>query len=440
MKILETIRNYDLLRPGDRVLCALSGGADSVCMTYALWEMAEEWQLTLAAAHFSHGLRPEAAQHERDCCLRLCERLSIPLFCGEGDTDAYARERRLGKEEAARELRYAFLHQTADRWRADRIATGHQLEDQAETVLLHLIRGAGYAGLEGIPPRRGRLIRPLLDTSRQEIEAYARENRLCYITDPTNLGGENARSRLRNTVFPVLEELYPGAAAHLAQTAAAVRQRESENRALAQSLVAQAQRGQEGLLIPFAALRAVPQEAAARALQQWQRELGGRMLSRGQIEAILSLPEKNIPSASLDLPGTKACRRYDSLLLRRAGAAETVPPPVFMEREGEAEFGAWHITVKRDEGELEGFSLPDDGELFPILIRARQAGDTISLPAGHKTVKKLMIDRKIPKDLRDTTPILCHNKKVLAVGDLCAAAFPQTQNPRIRIICRRKKI
>ena len=167
----DALSRFGLLRPGDRVLCALSGGADSVCMTHLLASGAAERGVTVAAAHFSHGLRPESAGAERALCQRLCDVLNIPLFCGEGDTPAYARTHGLGLEEAARDLRRAFLEETARAWNAGAIATGHHLEDSAETLLLNLIRGTGGRGMQGIPPKNGIFIRPLILMSKADILA-----------------------------------------------------------------------------------------------------------------------------------------------------------------------------------------------------------------------------------------------------------------------------
>ena len=196
----DAIRRFGLLQPGDRVLCALSGGADSVCMTHLLATRAAELGITVAAAHFSHGLRPESALSERELCQRLCDSLGLELFCGQGDTTAFAKERGLGVEEAARILRRTFLEETAQTWKAHCIATGHHLEDSAETLLLNLVRGSGGRGLQGIPPRQENRIRPLILMTKTEILDYVRVHRLEYADDPTNFAGDNARAVLRREV------------------------------------------------------------------------------------------------------------------------------------------------------------------------------------------------------------------------------------------------
>ncbi len=404
------------------MLCALSGGADSVCLTHALCALREQMALTVAAAHFSHGLRPEAAEAERALCQTLCDRLGIPLFCGEGDTPALAGQEGISAEEAARRLRYDFLTRQAERWQADAIATGHNLEDNAETVLINLIRGTGRAGLEGIPPRRERLIRPLLGVSRREIERYDEKNGLPYATDPTNLGENNTRALLRSKVFPLLRQINPRAAEHISAAASDLREESGEGRARAQALVLGAERTEAGVGVAVGALTALPREAAAQVLQQLQREAGGKMLSRRQIEAVFALCEGDSPSASCDLTGSRAYRRYDTLMFSAQKPAQP-PREATLTAPGAVDFGAWTVTA--GEGD------------FPITVRTRREGDAISTPGGHKTLKKWMIEQKIPKEERGGIPIVCRGNQIIAVGDL----WPKGQNgARNRIQCRRKKI
>ena len=421
--VVKAVGQFSLIRPGDRVLCALSGGGDSVCLTHALAQLAKQQGFVLAAAHFSHGLRPESAQAERELCERLCDSLSIPLFCGEGDTEAYAQKHALGTEEAARNLRRAFLEQTADGWQATSIATGHHMEDSAETLLFHLIRGTGGQGLQGIPPRRGRYIRPLILASKKEILAYLAENGLEYADDPTNFNGDNARALMRRQVFPALEQLNSGAARHLSQTALDNWQKDQRIRMEAEELTALSICAGESVQISVKALLAASPEAAVRALQTLQRQAGGHMLERPHVEALLALCRGSDPSAQTHLPGTRAFRRYDVLVI--TGEPLKASPRTLTLCPGESgRFGCWEITFVSGPGEL--------------TVRTRQPGDTIKMAYGSKSVKKYLIERKIPKDLRDTVPILCNNEKILAVGDLCTAHLPGEKN--FHFTCRRTEI
>ena len=297
--VVKAVGQFSLIHPGDRVLCALSGGSDSVCLTHRLAQLAKTQGFTLAAAHFSHGLRPESAEDERNLCQRLCDSLEIPLFCGVGDTAQYAAEHGMGLEEAARNLRRAFLEQTADRWQATSIATGHHLEDSAETLLFNLIRGTGGQGLQGIPPRRGRYIRPLILTSKEEILTYLAENRLEYADDPTNFTGDNARAVMRRQVFPALEQLNGAAARHLAQTALDNWKKDEAIRTEADELTSISMCADESVQISVKALLEATPEAAVRAMQTLQRKAGGHMLERPHVEALFSLCRGDDPRRRL---------------------------------------------------------------------------------------------------------------------------------------------
>lgn len=435
----DAIRQFDLLQPGDRVLCALSGGTDSVCLTHLLATRAAELDITVAAAHFSHGLRPESAAGERELCQRLCDRLGLPLFCGAGDTSAYAKAQGLGMEEAARLLRRAFLEQTAESWGATRIATGHHLEDSAETLLLNLIRGSGGRGMQGIPPKSENRIRPLILMTKGEILEYIREHRLEYAEDPTNFSGDNARALLRREVFPVLEGLNGQAAQHLARTALDAWQRDEHIRTGADELTSCFHVEADEASIPVSTLLAAGEETAVRALQTVQHRLGGKMLERPHLKAVFDLCRGSDPSAQAHLPGTKAFRRYHTLVL--TGKQDfPAPEPTKLHLNVPIIFGGWQVHLTDASDITEGLPLILDPQDLPLTVRSRREGDGISLPFGTKNLKKLLIERKIPKDLRDNIPIICNNKEILAVGDFCVAHMPQREGGHYRLICRRKKI
>ncbi len=204
--------------PGGTILCAVSGGRDSVCLLDYLWRLGQERGFSVAAAHLNHGMRP-TAQRDEELVRRLCRQRDIPFYTEKVDVYALCGAWRLTVEETGRRARYEFLRRTAASIGAAFIATAHHREDQAETVLLQLLRGTGPQGLAGIPPVREGIIRPLLDTPRAAIDAYIAAHDLPYVTDETNLDTHYARNRLRLEIMPQLLTINPSAPDHICRTA-----------------------------------------------------------------------------------------------------------------------------------------------------------------------------------------------------------------------------
>ncbi len=432
----KLLSRADLLPHGGRVLCALSGGPDSVAMTHALCTLAPERGLTVAAAHFTHGLRPEAAEAERDLCQALCDRLGIPLFCGSGDAAAYAAAEGCSREEAARHLRYTFLQQTAAEWRADCIATGHHRGDQAETVLFHLVRGTGLAGLRGIPPRRDNLIRPMLDTPREAVLAYLAVHKLAWAVDETNTDERFSRNRIRHRVLPQLELVHPGAEANIA--ACARRLAADEDCLSGLAAAALAEDPEPG--ISSAKLLTLHPALQARVLQQlYAAEAPGESLQQVHLDALLALCTKGTPGR-IALPcGLWARLEGGRLTVGPAENAAAPFQPILMQPEVWQRTGEWELCFTADPA-AKGFIFDRASIAFPVLVRPRQEGDRIPMgPNAHKSVKKLLNECKIPVSTRDSIPILCDNKGVLAVADLRmdATRAGNSHKERITLICRR---
>ena len=193
------------LLEGRRVLCAVSGGADSMCLLHLLYSDG----IDVVAAHFEHGIRGEESLRDAEFVGNFCREHSIPCVIGHGDVPAYAAEKSLGMEEAARQLRYEFLLKSAKEQNCELIATAHNADDNAETLVFNLTRGSGTAGLKGIPEQRGIIVRPLLGVSRQQIEQYLTENRIPHVEDSTNQSDDYTRNLIRHRVIPALREINP---------------------------------------------------------------------------------------------------------------------------------------------------------------------------------------------------------------------------------------
>ncbi len=224
--VLPVMRSFTskLITRKDSVLVGFSGGADSVCLLHFLRYLARERHFALAAVHVNHGLRGAAALRDEKFCQQLCNTLDIDLFVKHVDAQKMAQKYNLSPEHGARKARYRAYQQTAKKWGATKLALGHHLDDQAETVLLNLLRGIQAKGLGGIPLCRPlcvgvEIVRPLLCITRAEVETYVKQNQLSYVTDQTNFEDKYRRNWVRHTLLPLLEEKQPQIKQHLAALA-----------------------------------------------------------------------------------------------------------------------------------------------------------------------------------------------------------------------------
>ena len=224
-QVKQTIREHHMLEPGSRVIAALSGGADSVCLLGLLKELEGEMELKLRAVHVHHGLRGQEADRDAEFAKAFCDTLSVPCHIIKADVKKFARDSGMSEEEAGRRLRYEILEQEASAWECDaqegdsspvRIATAHHSRDQAETILHNLLRGSGLKGLSGMPWVRGRIIRPLLAAGREEILAWLRGKGFAWVEDSSNASACYTRNRIRHTILPAAErEVNPRAVENL---------------------------------------------------------------------------------------------------------------------------------------------------------------------------------------------------------------------------------
>ncbi|MBQ9662438.1 MAG: tRNA lysidine(34) synthetase TilS [Oscillospiraceae bacterium] len=301
----DLIRKYNMLPSGSRVLCAVSGGADSMCLLHWLFSLREEYGITLFAAHYEHGLRGEESLRDARFTEAQCAALGIPCRVGHGDVASFAAARKLGTEDAARTLRYRFLEETAEACGCDRIATAHTLDDNAETVLMNLCRGAGTRGLAGIPPVRGRLIRPLLATERSEITAYLTEHGIAHVEDSSNQTDDYTRNRIRHQVIPLLKEENPSFLRGVGRTAELLRE---DDDCLCREAEAFLREHCRDNAIPAKALLRLEPAVASRVL----RSLCGSGVSMERTYALLNFA-KGTERGVLEIPGQKIRREKGRL-------------------------------------------------------------------------------------------------------------------------------
>ena len=317
-QVRRTLRRHDLCPPDTRVVIGISGGSDSVALAFILRELAPAGGFTVAAlAHFNHRLRSTADRDEQ-FCRALAERLRLPIVVGGVDIREYAAAERLGIEEAARRARYAFLHRSAADLGAERIAVGHTRDDQAETFLLKLIRGAGLTGLGGIYPRRGALVRPLLDVSREDLRGLLEARGEPWMDDESNADIANPRNRVRHRVIPELDAAYGGpTSAAIARAASLVREDGSwlDDRAAARYLEL-ATSNVDGVTFTAADLSAEPGPIQRRLLLTALRDVAGvREVALEHVEAAADILKGS--SSGADVPGARLELRRGKLVLQR---------------------------------------------------------------------------------------------------------------------------
>ena len=305
----EWFDRYNMLPEGTSVLCAVSGGADSIYLLHQLKSLESQRKLNIFAAHFDHGLRGEESRRDKEFTRQQCAALNVPCTVGSGNVAEYAAENHIGREEAARILRYLFLDETADLLHCDWIATAHTANDNAETVLMNLCRGAGSRGLAGIPPVRGRLIRPLLQTGRNEIVSWLSENGIPWVEDSSNSDDAFTRNRFRHSILPLMLEENQSFLDAVGRTAELLREDDACLCREAEEFIRQ---NYVENMIPAKALLKLEPAVAARVL----RIICGTGLSLERTNALLRFAEGS-ERGILELPGQKVLRSKGKLVFEK---------------------------------------------------------------------------------------------------------------------------
>ena len=427
-KVASLTTEYDMLPRGGLILCAVSGGADSMCLLHLLRALGAEGGFTVAAAHFNHNLRGKESGRDAAFVQAQCAAWGVPFTLGAGDVAGEAARLGQGLEETARQMRYAFLEKTAGELGAARIATAHNADDNVETLLLHLVRGSGLQGLTGIRPRRGDVVRPLLTTSRAEIEAYLSEHGLPHVEDSTNTDEAYTRNRLRARVLPVLRELNPRFTESAGETIALLRTDNDYLNARAAEACLHARWAEDDLVIEARYIADLPAAIAPRAVRRLLEMMGDgdTDCAAAHLNAVVELARGEDPSAVVFLSaGRMAQRIYKELLITTQ--AGPLPPfaPTALNLDGETapEGALWRFTCRAGtcpaaESRPDHFWLSAQRLPGPLVLRPRSIGDELRLPRrpGARTVKKLMIDAKLPRRERERVPVLACGGTVAALA------------------------
>ncbi len=452
-KFLDTIEQFHMLRQGGRVVAAVSGGADSVCLLALLCGLRRDMGIEVRALHVHHGLRGAEADRDAEFVRQLCGRLEVPFLLRQVDVRGFARAEKLSEEEAGRLLRYRAFEAYAQEWEREdalgdgidetgmqgtgeagesgidqagppgteasvrearqvRIAVAHQVDDQAETILHNLCRGSGLKGLGGMRPVRGRVIRPLIAVTREEILEWLAGRKLSFCEDSTNQTDFYTRNRIRRQLMPMLkEQVNPGAAESILRMGRLASQADDYLSAQAQEWAGRYVREEEGrALIPAEQFNGLPEILRSYVIYRVMASVGGRTrdLTYGHVDQVLRL--FGMPAGhSQNLPySVRAVREYEGVVLHRPEALGRRPRAeavfrCFSYKKG-TEIPKNQYTKWFDCGKIKG---------TPV-VRSRQTGDYITLADGRtKTVRRFMIDEKIPREERDSIQLLADGSHIL---------------------------
>ncbi len=431
-KTKNTILKYSMLARGDAVLAALSGGPDSVCLLVMLDRLRGHFGINLYASYIDHGLRPGETPGEIDFCEKLCLSLNVPFSVKSIDVKSYVKAHGLNKQEAARELRYKALNEAALKAGAAKIALGHTADDQAETVIMRLLGGAGTLGLSGIPPVRKNIIRPIIGIERKEIERFLDAEQIGFLIDSSNLEDKYMRNKIRRTVMPALRCLTPDMAITIARTADIFREEDNyfelqASKALMKLISRKTDTAIELFILPMERMdKALIRRIIRRAVSAVE---GLRGIGFVHIEALLELVKSGHSGDRICLPrGVLAIKGFSTLTITsdHMSALEArsieVPGDVVI-REASMVLSCTVVDVsgagpKIDYGDGKKAALFDAAILpFPLHVRSRRPGDYF-YPSGFGKKKKIQdffVDEKVPRDRRDCIPLLVSDEKIVWV-------------------------
>ncbi len=412
-KLLSAVTRYGLIKTGDRITVALSGGADSTVLLYGLLGIKEKYNLTVTAAHVNHMLRGEESDRDEQFVREMCERLNVPLCVGRFDIPALKKQGE-SCEECARRVRYDFLNEVSD----GKIATAHTADDNAETVLFNLTRGTGITGACGIPVKRDNIIRPLILCSRKDIEAYCDKNGITFVTDSTNLTDDYTRNRIRHKIIPEMKEINPSLCDSITRFTETLREADELILSLAETVI-NAAKTADGYdcnelnkshnAVLSRAVRIICERETGLLPDSMHTELVCEIIRRANGKCQLSgnffAEVKN-----------GALRFFGDYKPEKISA---IPCSEFINKT--VDFGPFSIKCELKEGAninnlLANDSIDYDKIKGELTMRTRREGDKIRLNGRpEKSLKKLFSEMKIPVEKRGEIPVIADDNGVVSV-------------------------
>jgi len=443
----QTITDYKMFEPKDSVLVGVSGGPDSVALLQALITLTPKFDFRLGVAHLNHSLRLQESENDARFVASLAGKFDLPFYIQKVDVRKFQIDNKLSLAEAARQLRYNFYWETASKNDFNKIALGHHCDDNAELILMNLLRGSGPLGIAGIPPKRDDMIvRPLIRLKRSDIIEFLESKAIKYVSDRSNLDPKYLRNRIRHHLIPLLQTSYNPKIIETLNRLASILSLEEKwvddiIQPIFNTAVLTEQENKLGLSV--LKLDGVHPAALRRVLRQAIQKIKGnlRRITYVHIDSATRLLEKDPGNWSLDLPGRVRIRRQEGVLfiskeaqaLRDLKLEPSPDEPIAFEyhiTQSETIF-VKEINAKIQFSEMRAAALPDFSRAghqtgffdmnklsFPLVIRNFRPGDRFTPLGMHGTqkVKKFFINQKVPKDQRSKCPILLSQGKIIWIA------------------------
>lgn len=451
-KVYDTVKKYNMLQKNDVVVIGISGGADSVSLFHFLYEIKEEYSLKLVGVHIHHGIRGQDADRDAEYVRQLCNKYNVDFELFKYDIHSEAKKMRLTDEEAGRKIRYEVFNSVLEKYGSGKIAVAHNMNDQAETLLMRICRGTGLKGLTGILPVRDNIIRPLIECSRESIEEYCKINHLQYQKDYTNEMDIYTRNKIRLKLIPMIKEnLNPSIIPVLSRMREMLQDEEDyieiqAKRAYEECLNLKSKDKVSVNIEKVSKYHKVIQKRIIRfALQELRADLHD--IEFAHINDILSLMTKSTGKTINLTEGIKVCRQYKNLEFYSKKEEKLKPFSYDLEKSNrEIEITEADLIVKTFFNEKnfnkENFNnvytkfFDCDKIIGNLKIRTRISGDKIYLKGiGTKKLKDFFIDIKLPREKRDEVPIIAvENEVIWVVGYKVNEKFTADKNTK-KILC-----
>ncbi|MGL5695045.1 MAG: tRNA lysidine(34) synthetase TilS [Peptostreptococcaceae bacterium] len=442
-KVLSTVKKHKLIKKGDKIVVGLSGGPDSVCLLHVLNRLKDEWDLEIYAAHLNHQIRGIEAQKDAFYISKLCEEMGITFFIKSINVPEYCEKNGVSIEEGARKLRYEMFYEIKNNIRANKIAIGHNLNDQAETILMRMMRGTGLQGLKGIEYiRDGVIIRPILDIDRIDIEQYCEEHNLNPRIDQTNLENIYTRNKIRLELLPYMKDNFnSNIIESIVRMGNSLRSDNDyiEREALFKFEEVSNIKG-DNVELELNQYKDLHNSIKVRVLRNAIKYILGdtNFIDQKHIEDVIELEDESKIDKVINLPrGIFAYRKKNSIILttkeiviEEIEFCYNIPSNGFIKVR---EIGTVIETKVMSVSKYNASKVDKSCKWFDynkvkggIVVRNRRSGDKIKLSGGSKKIKDLLIDIKVPKEDRSKIPVIADEQGILSVGD-----FRNSENYKI---------